>query len=141
MIRCVSDGQEALRLLRQCTADKFPSMILLDYQMPGLTAAEVLAEMARDSRFDNILKIVWSTSGHSNYRHPCLQSGARHYLTKPADLEGFARIARFIGSLLTHPGPAGKSPDGPHQGNDIAHGHQIAVGCHSLNTIDDQPSG
>jgi len=80
------DGQEIIRFLEACPTSAFPHLIVLDYKMPMLTGADVLKILSRDSRYDAIHKIVWSTSGHDQYVAECMQNGADKYLTKPNDI-------------------------------------------------------
>ena len=94
------DGNEVLRYLEDCPAGELPCLLLLDYKMPRLTGVEVLKALREDHRYDQIHKIVWSTSGNSEYANQCLQLGARQYFTKPTSMQELDTIVLQI-SLLT----------------------------------------
>jgi len=93
-VRVVSfgDGQELLSFLVDCPDDELPVLILMDYKMPYVTAAEILQSLAADPRYDGIPKLVWSTSGRAEYVDRCVQNGASQYFTKPNSLPELASI-------------------------------------------------
>lgn len=99
--QCVHDGDEALKRLLDCSDDELPSMVILDYQMPGLTAPEVLEALGRDSRYEGIPLVVWSTSGEQCFVDRCLSRGAHHYLVKPCGSQGLDKMTRFLASVFS----------------------------------------
>jgi CheY-like chemotaxis protein len=88
----MGDGQELLNFLGSCPGDALPVLILMDYKMPILTAAEVLEILVGDDRYSEIPKLVWSTSDRAEYVDRCLQHGATAYFTKPSSLAELAAI-------------------------------------------------
>ena len=88
----MGDGQELLNFLGDCPGDALPVLILMDYKMPILTAAEVLEKLAEDDRYTEIPKLVWSTSDRAEYVDRCLQHGAVAYFAKPSSLAELAKI-------------------------------------------------
>jgi CheY-like chemotaxis protein len=91
-VRVVSfgDGRELLSFLEACPDDELPVLILMDYKMPYVTAADILERL--DARYANIPKLVWSTSGRAEYVDNCVQRGASQYFTKPNSLPELASI-------------------------------------------------
>ncbi len=89
---CFGDGRELLSFLQACPDDELPVLILMDYKMPYVTAAEILQSLAADPRYDAIPKLVWSTSGRAEYVDRCVQHGASQYFTKPNSLPELASI-------------------------------------------------
>jgi len=75
------DGIEALKLLR---ADP-PSLLLLDYDMPGMNGAEVLKQLRRDgnSAVAQIPAIMLTGHGGEESEVLCLEAGADDFVTKP----------------------------------------------------------
>ena len=101
-VRVVSfeDGRELLSFLQNCPNDELPVLILMDYKMPFWTAADILEKLAADPRYANIPKIVWSTSGRSEYVDRCVQNGASQYFTKPNSLPELATIVERLSGLF-----------------------------------------
>jgi serine phosphatase RsbU (regulator of sigma subunit) len=75
------DGIEALKLLR---ADP-PSLLLLDYDMPGMDGAEVLKQLRRDANaaVAQIPAIMLTGHGGEESEVLCLEAGADDFVTKP----------------------------------------------------------
>ena len=77
------NGKEALEYLESCDTDKLPCAILLDYSMPYLSGAELLARICTKERFKSIPKFVWSTSNTDKHIRECIDNGAIKYFVKP----------------------------------------------------------
>lgn len=75
---------------------EMPCLIVLDYNMPLLSGLEVLQHMAGDERFENIPKVVWSTSNNDSFIRQCLTNGAKEYFIKPSNMSGYAQLAADI---------------------------------------------
>jgi serine phosphatase RsbU (regulator of sigma subunit) len=75
------DGIEALKLLR----DDPPSLLLLDYDMPGMDGAEVLKQLRRDANaaVAQIPAIMLTGHGGEESEVLCLEAGADDFVTKP----------------------------------------------------------
>lgn len=71
-----------------------PDLIVLDYNIPEINGAEILAQLKKEDRFFSIPKIVWSTSDSQLYRENCLTLGAKAYLVKPSSIIGIKEIAK-----------------------------------------------
>lgn len=88
----MENGQELLSFLQSCPGDAMPVLILMDYKMPMLTAAEILEKLAEDDRYTAIPKLVWSTSNRAEYVDRCVRYGATAYFAKPSSLAELAQI-------------------------------------------------
>src|SRR6266567_4777533 len=77
------DGAEALELMRA----KQPSLLLLDFDMPGLDGAEVLKSLRSDSdpAIAQIPVIMLTGHGSEESEVRCLQAGADDFVTKPVN--------------------------------------------------------
>ena len=75
------DGTEALKLMQA----KQPSLLLLDFDMPGLNGAEVLKRLRSDSHpaVAQIPAIMLTGHGSEESEVRCLQAGADDFVTKP----------------------------------------------------------
>jgi len=83
-----ADGARGLELAREHR----PDLMLLDVNLPGLSGAEVLAELRRDPRTDAIPVAVLSADATTRSRQQLIDAGAEHYLTKPMDLDEFDHV-------------------------------------------------
>jgi len=95
----VNNGGEIISALEKLKDDQMPCPIVLDYNMPGLNAADILRELSTNKRYKNIPKVVWSTAGSEKFRSLCLELGALDYVIKPNNITDLERIARYMLSL------------------------------------------
>lgn len=89
-----SDGGPLLSYLEICSVESFPSCILLDYRMSGISAPQVLMATGVGTRYNYIPKLVWSTSRREKEIEECLLLGAFRFVFKPAtdsDLQEFVK--------------------------------------------------
>ena len=75
------DGIEALKLIH----DDTPSLLLLDYDMPGMDGAEVLKQLRKDGNamVAQIPAIMLTGHGGEESEVLCLEAGADDFVTKP----------------------------------------------------------
>ena len=94
-----ADGLSAVEYLRTRPEDDLPSLIILDYNMPGLTGAQVLRSISTEERYRPIPKVVLSTSDAPLHKHECLRNGAAEYFVKPSSLKDLNNLAKTIVDL------------------------------------------
>lgn len=94
-LRFASNGTQLLEYLENGDGH-LPCLIVLDYNMPGLNGAEILKELKKNSRYNNIPKIIWSTSNSVTYKDICLELGANEYLVKPSNVSDLVEICRYM---------------------------------------------
>jgi CheY-like chemotaxis protein len=99
-IESVWNGQEAVDYLSSCTSESLPILIILDYKMPILNAAEVLQRIAEHT---SIPKIVWSTSNQPEHISLCMQRGAIKYYIKPNSFSALKDLVKDMFELLNIP--------------------------------------
>src|SRR6267154_556610 len=77
------DGTEALQLIRA----RQPSLLLLDFDMPGLNGTEVLKSLRsdKDPAIAQIPAIMLTGHGSEESEVRCLQAGADDFVTKPVN--------------------------------------------------------
>ena len=73
------NGAEALALLENHDV----SVLLTDINMPVMTGAELLREIARHERFRNLVRVIISTDGSASRREEADGLDVRCYLEKP----------------------------------------------------------
>jgi len=94
-----NSGEQVLSVLHKLKGDQLPCLILLDYNMPILNGADILKELNNESRYADIPRIIWSTSGFDTFKNTCLALGASDYLIKPSSLKEMANIVRYMLSV------------------------------------------
>ena len=95
-VKAVNNGRKALSFLESLPAGKVPCLIVLDYNLPELSGAEILERLGKSRRFDDITKVVWSTSNSPVYESVCIELGAKAYMVKPNDISGINRLAKTM---------------------------------------------
>lgn len=93
-IHTVSSAKEVLVYLQSCTNQELPCLIILDYNMPDSTGAEVLQLLTSHNRYNKIPAVVWSTSDSSVYKNICKERGAKAYFRKPIIYTDTIKIAK-----------------------------------------------
>jgi len=84
-----SDGYEGLEILR-----KYPNeikLVLLDWNMPGLSGIDVLQEMKEDSLLKSIPVMMVTTESEKENIIKAIKLGASHYVIKPFAMEELTR--------------------------------------------------
>jgi sigma-B regulation protein RsbU (phosphoserine phosphatase) len=83
--RMCSDGSEALKRIRA----EPPSLLLLDFDMPGANGAEVLKQLRSDPQqaVAQVPTIMLTGHGSEESEISCLQAGADDFVTKPVNAE------------------------------------------------------
>lgn len=74
-----------------------PAIILLDLNLPGVDGREVLAQLKRNKRLQEIPVVVFTTSSDPTDICHCYQTGANGYLIKPVDVDQLERkVQAFV---------------------------------------------
>lgn len=90
------NGLQVMEILDQTPPDNLPCLILLDYNMPGMSGAEILGAIKDSGRYGDVPKVIWSTSASEVYRKRCLELGANDYVIKPSSLQEFTDVAKHM---------------------------------------------
>ncbi len=100
-VREAADGETAVRLAR----DETPEYVVVDLRMPGISGLDVVREL---KVLDPTTVVVVLTGyGSIATALEAVRLGAKHYLTKPADVDDV--LAAFGAT-----GQAGATPEAPH---------------------------
>jgi len=98
-ISVVKDGIEATAYLRKEAEFREaprPDLILLDLNLPRKDGREVLAEIKQDPGLKRIPVVVLTTSSAEEDIVRSYDLHANAYITKPLDLDQFAKVVRSI---------------------------------------------
>jgi CheY-like chemotaxis protein len=96
-LQFVQNGTEVLNYLENC--EILPCLIVLDYNMPELSGADILEKLKENSRYEKIPKVIWSTSGSNIFRERAIELGATDYIIKPSNVSELQNLATYIAGL------------------------------------------
>jgi two-component system chemotaxis response regulator CheY len=78
-----ADGVQALKIVEERCADI--QLILLDWNMPGMSGLDVLRAIKRNPRYKDIVVMMLTSEADQTFVVEALKSGAQNYLSKPFD--------------------------------------------------------
>ena len=86
-------AKEALAFMTENTADRTPTLIFLDINMPGMTGWDMLSAMQRDEFGDEVLVVMVTSSINAADKTKALAfQRVIHFIEKPLTLEGCGQI-------------------------------------------------
>ena len=86
------DGSELLRLLSNPPPS--PSLIFLDWNMPGVSGASVLKSIRSNEKTSDIPVIIISTSDYTENIESARELGANLYVTKPNSFKDLVKMLK-----------------------------------------------
>ena len=92
-LKIFDGGQELLQHLQAINDGNLPSLIVLDYNMPKLNGADILKMLLKVERYNQIPKIMLTTSYYQPHIESCMKMGASGYLIKPDNVFSWQQIA------------------------------------------------
>jgi CheY-like chemotaxis protein len=95
-LQFVENGRQVVERLSTLPDDLLPCLIILDYNMPELNGASILKELKEHRRYNQIPKIIWSTSQTETYKKKCLELGADDYIIKPSRVNDLLDTIRYM---------------------------------------------
>lgn len=117
-LKFVRDGEEAVAYIRgeREFADRehfpFPSMLLLDLDMPKKNGLEVLRDLQNDPSTEPVITIILTSSASPSDINLALDLGANSYIFKPRNQPALVAVAKRLGQY------------GPHEEQLVAEMHQ-----------------
>ena len=89
-------GNKFLDYLKTIRREEFPSMVLLDLNMPIVDGREVLRTIKQSSEWNHIPVVVFTTSKLDNDRKTCYELGANCFITKPSGYQQVLEVTKSI---------------------------------------------
>jgi CheY-like chemotaxis protein len=96
LVSFVNDGSQLMYFLNQ-PGIRLPDILFLDLNMPVKSGMDCLKEIRDNTRFKDLVIVIYSTSGSENDMQEAFAYGANIYIKKPnnfADLK--ASLAKVI---------------------------------------------
>ena len=99
----VRDGQQALDYLFRDgefagrTGPEFPTVVLLDINLPRVTGLEVLEQLRADARTRLLPIVILTSSDEERDRLHSYETGANSFVRKPLDFAEFAETVARLG--------------------------------------------
>ena len=84
----VEDGTKAIKLLNSLSRQDLPSLIVLDYNLPGFKGCDIVKQLNQIEKLKPIPKIIYSTHSDQKYISYCLKAGAKAYFKKSNTMGG-----------------------------------------------------
>ena len=99
-IEFVNNGVELVSYLDSCIGREehanYPSLIILDLNMPKKDGREVLKEIKNHPTYKTIPVIVFTTTKNEMEVRRCYELGANSYIVKPVSFDGLLNVIREI---------------------------------------------
>lgn len=95
----IEDGSKLMDYLHATNATDYPSLILLDLNMPGKDGRQVLREIKTNENFVSIPTIIFSTSSQERDIQISYALGANCFITKPNSFQKLVDITYCIARL------------------------------------------
>ena len=96
----VSNGYDTIKFLQESDEDNFPSLILMDINMPIMDGKETARLLQIDDKFKNIPVVFFSTSA-SPFDKKAIEKTGSELITKPSLYEEWLAIARKLAQLYS----------------------------------------
>ena len=94
-IEHLKSGEEVIAYLRT-PGNSWPSLILLDLNMPGMGGRKALELIKKDDNLKDIPVVVLTTSNYDADVRMCYALGANTYVQKPVDYDALSASIRCI---------------------------------------------
>lgn len=85
-----SNGREAVEQYFSI----MPDLVLMDLSMPEMEGIEAVARIREKDGLANV--IIVSSQGHEEIVKEAIGLGARHYITKPFNMQDAASVIKFV---------------------------------------------
>jgi|HubBroStandDraft_1064217.scaffolds.fasta_scaffold334621_1 CheY-like chemotaxis protein len=102
-LHVAADGEEALSKLRSletAAPASRPRIILLDWNLPKVSGAEVLSHLRQSDVWKNTRVVVVTSTGVRSEVDEMLKLGANAHFQKPSDLEAYLGLAKVVSRTL-----------------------------------------
>lgn len=89
----LNSGEEFLSFIKK--EHNYPSLILLDLNMPKISGKDVLKRLT-DKQIKSKIIIILTTSNNEDDINFCYQAGVKSFITKPSTLKAYNKMVENI---------------------------------------------
>ena len=80
-VTCAANGEEGLEYIEKSTTGY--SLVLLDWNMPGISGLEVLQSIKKNEKTEAVPVIMLTSEGSNEFVEQAMSAGASGYIVKP----------------------------------------------------------
>src|SRR5579872_1601508 len=95
IVDTVSNGAELLHRLTSA-ARPVPDLLVLQYELPGADALQILERIYLLERYSNVVKLVWGALVNGEIADRCRKWGALHYFSKVIQPSAMKKLIRDV---------------------------------------------
>jgi CheY-like chemotaxis protein len=99
-VHFVENGREVVNFLKNLFPQQFPSLIILDLNMPLMDGRQTLQWLKTSPEYCHIPVAIVSTSSGKMDREVCQRLGASLFLVKPTAHQNWSDIIRQLAPLV-----------------------------------------
>ena len=99
-IRFAENGRQVMEFMENAPALHFPSLIVLDLNMPEMDGRQTLQQLKAHPHYQHIPVAIVTTSSSIIDREVCKRLGASLYLTKPDTHTEWQNVLRQLEPLM-----------------------------------------
>ncbi len=92
----IENGEQLMETLAKTEPENYPSLILLDLNMPGMLGLHALKEIRSNKSYSHIPTIILTTSTFAQDESSSYKLGASCFLHKPQSYKELVEIAASI---------------------------------------------
>jgi len=92
----IENGNQLMKMLDATEPENFPSVIILDLNMPGMMGLHVLREIRSNKHYSHIPTIILTTSTFAQDESSSYKLGASCFLHKPQSFKELQEISASI---------------------------------------------
>ncbi len=92
----IENGEQLMETLLNAEQENYPSLILLDLNMPGMLGLHALKEIRANKNFSHIPTIILTTSSFAQDESSSYKLGASCFIKKPQSYKELLEIAAAV---------------------------------------------
>ncbi|MGE5518551.1 MAG: response regulator [Candidatus Dadabacteria bacterium] len=85
-VKELHNGEQVLTFLKKLTPEKYPSLVILDMNMPIISGKEALKQIKADPELSALNVIMFTTSNSKHDKQFCADNGVE-MITKPTNMK------------------------------------------------------